>query len=427
MRKIKNRSVGIVCLLLILFVPFAAFGGERTPGQALVLLKSDVGTLSATHLRSTAGEGYVARVAKNAGAAVETTWTALSEARGKIFTLMTSDTKTTDELVAELKADPRVIAAVPNFKVRAFADPDDPYYANGSLWGMTKIRANEVWNETTGSETIYVAVADTGIYAEHEDLVANVDTTHSRNFSNGNNPRPATGGSFNDGDGHGTHVSGTIGAVGNNGKGVVGVNWKVKIIALKVLDDKGEGYISWSMEALNYLVGLLKANPDMKIAAVNFSLGGWADADPSAVEAERDPYWEAFKALDELDRTVIVVAAGNEGLEVGAPAPLDDPSGLYNRGDYVYPASLTGLDNMIVVGAVDRNGNAPTFSNWSPTAVQLAAPGVEILSTATPVGNYGGTYGQYYATLQGTSMATPHVSGPSPCWPQSIRTSARDC
>lgn len=412
MKKIKCVLAALMLLLFAALISSVAYAENRAPGQVLVLLKSDVGTVSASRLRSAAGESYVVRVAESAGAEVKKTWPALSEARGKVFTLMASDTKTTEELMAELNADPRVIGVCPNFKVRAVAEPNDTYYANNSLWGLKAIRANEAWDETTGSDTIYVAVADTGIYAEHEDLKDNVDLTYSRNFANGNNPDPATGGSFNDGNGHGTHVSGTIGAVGNNGKGVVGVNWKVKIIALKVLDDNGEGYMSWSLGALDYLVGLLHDNPDLKIPAVNFSLGGWADATPSEVEAEKDPYWEAFKALDDLNRTVIVVAAGNEGLEVGAPAPFDDTrNGFYKKGYYVYPASLTGLDNMVVVAAVNQEGRSPTFSNWSSTSVHFGAPGVAIMSTATPVGDYNGQRGLYYATQQGTSMATPHAAG----------------
>lgn len=408
----KHVPAALLLLLLTALIPHVACAENREPGRVLVLLKSDVGTVTASRLRSAAGESYVARVAGNAGARVMETWPALSEARGKIFALMASDAKTTEELMAELKADPRVIGVGPDFKVRAVAEPDDPGYTNGSLWGLKTIRTNEAWDETTGSDTIRVAVADTGIFAEHEDLRDNVDLTYSRNFSNGTHEAPAPGGSFNDGDGHGTHVSGTIGAAGNNGRGVVGVNWKVKIIALKVLDDNGEGYMSWSLGALDYLVDLLKRHPDLKISAVNFSLGGWAGLTPSAIEANRDSYWEAFKALDELNRTVIVVAAGNEGLEVGAPAPFDDAvNGFYKKGDYVYPASLTGLENMVVVAAVDHTGQSPTYSNWSATAVQFGAPGVGIMSTATPVGSYDGQRGLYYAIQQGTSMATPHVSG----------------
>ena len=86
--------------------------------------------------------------------------------------------------------------------------------------------------------------------------------------------------------------------------------------------------------------------------------------------------------------TVIVVAAGNEGLEVGKPAPYDDPSDpanpMFRRGQYCYPASFTGLKNLIVVGAAASDGSAADFSNWSPTAVSLAAPGVNILSTVFP-------------------------------------------
>lgn len=414
MKKSARAVFGLVILLMAGLLLFGtAYAGEYAPGQVLVLLKSDVEKVDAAQLKSAAGMSYVSSVAKSAGADSVKTWGALSQVRGEIFTLMTSETRSTEELLSALKSDPRVVAASPNYKVRAFVEPNDPYYADKTLWGLLRIRANEAWDTTTGSETVHVAVADTGVYASHEDLAGNVDMSLSRNFSNGNNPEPRQDTNFGDGDGHGTHVSGTIGAIGNNGKGVTGVNWNVKILALKVLDDNGEGYLSWSMAALDYLVELLNTRPDIRIPAVNFSLGGWAGFTPS--EVQQDPYWAAYKALDSLNRTVIVVAAGNEGLQVGAPAPVaDSRHNLYNKGDYVYPASLPGLDNMIVVGALNKQDQAPDFSNWSATSVQLAAPGTEIVSTASLTADYDGNGRAdqaLYVELQGTSMAAPHVSG----------------
>jgi subtilisin family serine protease len=377
---------------------------EYIPGQALVLLRSDTKEVSAKRLATAEGTSFIARVAKSAGAGVTKTWGALSEARGEIFTLMTSDSQTTEELMAALKADPRVVSVSPNFRVRAAVEPNDPYYVKGDQWNMKRIRADEAWSVTTGSNSVYVAVMDTGIYAEHEDLAGNVAVDLARSYVKGE--------ATVDPDGHGTHVGGTIGAVGNNETGVAGVNWSVKIIPLKILGNDGNGDLEVIFDALDYLVELLRQHPDMQIPAVNLSLGGWAAYSPKEMEAT--PYWTAFRTLDALNRTMIVVAAGNEGLEVGQPAPHDDLQKNYSQGDYIYPASFTGLDNMIVVGAIDETGNAAGFSNWSETAVHLAAPGMNVISTASPQADYtadGEPDGLYYARMSGTSMATPHVAG----------------
>lgn len=406
MKSIKSGIAVFVFLLSIgLFLSSVAHAAEYVPGQVLVLLKNGIGKVNAATLSSASGESYVNGVAKSAGANVALIYPALSEARGEIFTLMTSDVKTTEELLNELRANPKVRAVSPNYIVRASAVPNDPYYTDGTLWGMNRIKANEAWNTTTGGDTVYIAVADSGIYAQHEDLAGNLDTALSKNFTNGTNPLPSLDSNFYDGYGHGTHVSGTIGAVGDNGKGVVGVNWRVRLIALKVLGDDGTGYTSWSTAALDYLVGLLRENPAMHVPAVNLSLGGYAPYTPEQMQTSAE--WYAYKTLDDLNRTVIVVAAGNEALEVGAPAPYTDIFyGIFAKGDYGYPASFIGLNNMVVVGATDSSNQAANFSNWSAARVHFAAPGVGIMSTVPLSSNASG-----YSTMQGTSMATPHVTG----------------
>ena len=112
-------------------------------------------------------------------------------------------------------------------------------------------------------------------------------------------------------------------ATGNNGKGVVGVNWNGGIIALKVFPDRGKGAADSDIaKALDYLTKLLLKDPSLKVPAVNLSLGGYEPNRPD--KNMGTPMWLAYKALDKLDRTVIVVAAGNEGLEVGRPAPFTD-------------------------------------------------------------------------------------------------------
>jgi subtilisin family serine protease len=377
------------------------------PGEAIVVLKNRIGQLSAAVLSSAAGERYVASVAAGVEGKAVTTYESLSEAQDGIFVLIRSETKSTEALLAELKKNPDVACASPNYRIRAARDPNDPQYGNGNLWGMRSIKANEAWNTTTGSSDIYVAVIDSGVYADHEDLSANIDKARSRNFTNPTGQStPVDDRNYNDGNGHGTHVAGTIAAVGNNKIGVVGVNWNAKLIALKVLDDDGLGFDSWIIAAIDYLVGLLRDNPNLNVPAVNLSLGGWSSETPS--EAQKSPLWLAFQSLDNTDRSVIVVAAGNEAHEVGAPALYTIRDWGISKGDDCYPASFTGLNNLLVVGAINENDEALSSttggSNWSSDAVHLAAPGEKIMSTSylSPA---------LYNYSSGTSMAVPHVAG----------------
>jgi subtilisin family serine protease len=417
--KVKNsraKYVRVILLGLMVFSSFSpGFGGrwawadERAkhakyaPGEALVMLKNRVGQLSASALSSAAAERYISGVAMNVGAKAVTTYASLSEAQDGIFVLIRSETKSTEELVAELKNNPDVASVSPNYRVRAAKDPNDPQY--GELWGMKSIKADAAWDTTTGSDEVYVAVIDSGVYASHEDLSPNIDRTRSRNFVNPTgSSTPVNDQNYNDGDGHGTHVAGTIAAVGNNGIGVVGINWNAKIIALRVLDDDGKGYNSWIIAAIDYLVGLLRENPSLRVPAVNLSLGGWDPETPS--EAQTSALWRAFQSIDATNRSVIVVAAGNESHEVGAPAPYTIARKEIIKGDYCYPASFTGLNNLIVVGAIDKDNEALSSStggsSWSSSGVHLAAPGTNIMSTYTfPP----------YSISSGTSMAAPHVAG----------------
>ena len=397
-------------LLGLLTAPGGALAAPCVEGEALVVFKKAPGAVvTAASVERGAESFRLAALAAASGARVAQAYGALSEAGDGVFALVRSETGTAEQLVEALRARTDVLAASQNYITRAMQDPDDPRYASGELWGLSAIRAPEAWDVATGSTDVYVAVADTGIYAAHEDLQANLDTRLSRNFTRINEKTPAVPSDYADAHGHGTHVAGTIGAVGNNGLGVTGVNWTTRLIALRILGADGSGPTSWTVDALNYLISLLRSNSQMKVAAVNLSLGGYASIPPARAQAIL-PIWRAYKILDDMDRTVIVVAAGNEGLEVGKPAPYDDPGDPANpefkKGDYCYPASFTGLKNMIVVGAVSADATAADFSNWSPTAVHLAAPGVRILSTITPQPK-----GAIYAHLDGTSMATPHVAG----------------
>ena len=286
----------------------------------------------------------------------------------------------------------RVRVAEPDHILRAQTTPNDPSYS--TLWGLhntgqssgftdADIDAPEAWALSTGSASVIVAVLDTGIDQTHPDLLANlwtnpgeiagnsldddnngyVDDTRGWDFVNSdNNP--------NDDNGHGTHCAGTIGAVGNNGAGVSGVCWQVSLLGLKFLDASGSGFESDGAEAISYATNL-----------------GVALTSNSYVN---DVYNQSMKdAIDEADTAGIlfVAAAGNSSNN------LD----LFPE----YPASFT-CSNIISVASTTRTDELSSFSNFSATSVDLAAPGSDVYSTI-----HNGGYG----TKSGTSMATPHVAG----------------
>jgi subtilisin family serine protease len=286
--------------------------------------------------------------------------------------------------------DSSVVYAEPNYIYRASAVPDDPRWSE--LWGLQNangadIDAPEAWDVSTGSRNVLVAVIDTGVDYTHEDLRDNmwrnpgetgdgkenngidddnngyVDDVHGWDFvSDDNDPM--------DDNQHGSHVAGTIAAVGDNGVGVVGVNWSASVMALKFLDANGSGSASDAIDAILYA-----ANNGARIENNSWGGGGYSQALQDAIEYARDR------------NVLFVAAAGNEGND--------------NDRSPSYPASYE-VSNVLSVAASDRNDQLASFSNTGATSVDLAAPGVEILST---------TPGDRYQTFSGTSMATPHASG----------------
>jgi len=237
--------------------------------------------------------------------------------------------------------------------------PNDPQYS--SLWGMSKISAPSAWDITTGSSSVIVAVLDTGVDYDHPDLTGNVDRYNGYDFAYGDRYP-------NDVNQHGTHCSGTIGGYGNNGIGVAGVAWRVTILPVKVLDDSGSGWDS------NIASGIYYAR-DKGASIVSMSLGGPGES----------PIMKA--AIQNSPNILFVCAAGNDNS---------------NTDIHYHSPSCIDLPNVISVAATDSSDNRASFSNYGPTTVDLAAPGVNILSTVP---------GNGYASWSGTSMATPHVSG----------------
>lgn len=272
-------------------------------------------------------------------------------------------------------------AAEPDYIVSYDGSPNDPSFRE--LWAMSKIHAAEAWASHTGSSRVIVAVLDTGFSTSHPDLRSNL-YTNPREVANNNLDDDGNGyvddvhgwdmisgdARPEDEQGHGTHVAGTIGAVGNNAQGVVGVNWQVSILPIQVC-------ASWGCLTSKVATGLLYAG-ELGARVANASLGGSHPPLAYEVNAAR-----AFGAKG----GILVAAAGN--------------SSSNNDNNPVYPAGYD-LENVISVAATDQKDNLAGFSNYGATSVDLGAPGSSIVSTYM---------GNTYRGMNGTSMASPHVAG----------------
>jgi len=269
-----------------------------------------------------------------------------------------------------LKSREEVVHAEPNYQIEITNIPDDPDY--DSLWAMDKIDAPGAWNKTTGSEDVVVSVLDTGIDYNHPDLKENMWTSEE-----GHHGYDAVNDTYYpmDEHGHGTHVAGTIGAVGNNTEGVVGVNWNVSLMSVKILDSEGKGNVGDVIAGLEY-VAEKKRDGENIVATSN---SWWGDSRSQLL-------YEAIEQHQE-EEILFVSAAGNEAVSNG-----ETPS---------YPANYD-LTNIISVAATDQDDNLAGFSNYGKRSVHVGAPGVDIYSTLLD--------GEY-DYRSGTSMAVPHVSG----------------
>lgn len=422
------RSVVFVGLLVsALFVAFQlsadsgkasrSRGPEYRAGEAVVKLKpSTLGTFG-SQTRS-----LVSALARTYSVSARPFQTDKSLLVLEAKSLGTTSAVPMSQLLADIRANAAVQYAEPNYIYKVLGVPEDsnpvpsdpgelpPIAIEGVIpndpgftltWGLlnvgqkdskgqtgtpgSDIGATKAWTAGTGSRSFVVAVIDTGVDYNHEDLKENifvntaevagngvdddangfVDDVHGWNFEGKNNDPM-------DDNRHGTHCSGTIGALGNNNVGVAGVNWAVRILPVKFLSAGGSGSLADAVEGIKYAT-LMKVN----VMSNSWGGGGFSQTMFDAIKEARD------KGI------LFVAAAGNDG----------------NNNDQSpsYPASYQS-ENVISVAATDNRDRLASWSNFGKASVHLGAPGVNVYSTV-PMDKGG------YATFSGTSMACPHVAG----------------
>jgi hypothetical protein len=313
--------------------------------------------------------------------------------RTYVFELDPAAAGSLNDLLHALHADSNVEYVEEDKVVSTNFIPNDPYYSSSGswgqpyddLWGIKKIGSAAAWDTSTGTG-IVVAVVDTGIDFTHPDITANIwtnpnpggngyiDDVHGWDFIGSTYLNPVQSNNPVDHFGHGTHVSGTIAACGNNGIGVIGVAWNAQIMPVKGLDDSGQGLDSTLGPAIIYAGS----------NGADVISNSWSGVGASQTIADAVSYAYNLGA-------VTVAAAGNDSADA----------------EGYYPANLS---NVITVAATDPNDVIAYFSNFG-SKIDVAAPGVDILSLLATGTNFGTPVGTGYTRASGTSMAAPHVSG----------------
>jgi serine protease len=382
------------------------------------------------HVRQPVARSTVRALAVDASEAVDTTVTGLRQLASDRSTYIVELDRPADAaelaaLTADLEASPGVVWAEPDVRMRPTVTPTDPLYGSYQ-WDLTapvtgRIGANlpGAWDLTTGSAAVRVAVIDTG-FLDHPDLAGRliggydfVGDPETGNDGDGRDPDARdpgdwvtaeedagpvyTGCGVTDSSWHGTHVAGTIGASANNGIGITGINWTSPIVPVRALGKCG-GYTSDIIDGLRWAAGLpVSGVPDNPHPArvLNLSLGGDGPCSFS--------FQSAIDAVVAAG-AVVVVASGNEGIEVAYTGPGTG-------------ASPANCDNVIAVAATSRTGRKASYSNTG-SKVDIAAPGGDsafdggngtIISTLNDGLTTPGS--AIYEFYEGTSMAAPHVAG----------------
>ncbi|MGB9893240.1 MAG: S8 family serine peptidase, partial [Candidatus Saccharicenans sp.] len=304
-----------------------------------------------------------------------------------VYVMQVSEESSLEETLSALKKNPDVLYAEPDYKLRALTTPNDVFfdyqyalYNPGGTLNLpdypvgkrgADIKATTAWDYVKGDPNVLIAVLDSGIDYNHPDLKNKVIST-GRDFVNDDDD------AFDD-LWHGTHVAGIIAAETNNTEGIAGVAWNCRLLPGKILSAEGEGDYSWLIEALIWAADYTSGQA--KVGVINMSLGG--DEPAQALES-------ALKYA--YDKGIVLVAAsGNDG-----------------AAGVLYPASYDQY--CLAVGASDYNDAVADFSNYGPE-VDVAAPGVWVLSTIPLALIDPEYYPVPYAYASGTSMAAPHVAG----------------
>lgn len=325
--------------------------------------------------------------------------------------LVRDTSRTTSELIAAYRADPAVASVEPNYLRRVATAPDDPRF--DELWGLRN--TGQLVNGSTGlagadirfalasalgrpsSAEIVVAVIDTGVDQVHPDLIANLwinpgEIPGNRIDDDGNGyVDDVSGYDFADDDpdasdsgAHGTHVAGTIAAIGNNRIGIIGVAPGARILGLKVSRNGDTISSAAAIEAINYATALRRRGVNIVALNCSYGGGGFSNAESAALRAAGDA------------GIIVCAAAGNESAN--------------NNSTPSYPASYR-LANMLVVAATQQNDGLANFSNYGSTTVDLAAPGQNILSLQPSIISFVTEQTTYPSTALDYSGLTTGLAG----------------